>query len=215
MNHSYDEDFGLDKKEIYPIDPKTQQVKKLILNLLEDNSTKVYYQRQLEVKYEKQYFHWVTCRAIREIEEEGKAIVKPYSLKIGTEFNKIKIITSKKNRYYKRQANEIIKLVKRYSLPEITGEFGFIAEELFKVAYARYGYMLVGEHTNEYKGKKWKETSNNIDFIVEKKGKAFGCEVKNTLPYIDKEELNIKIEFVQTSWYNTNFHFKILSDSME
>lgn len=193
---NYDEDLDFEEPEEweYAPDPKTQEVKGLMLKLLEDNPTRVYYQRQIEVKYEKQYFHWVTYRAIREIGEESKALIKFHPLEIGGGFNKLKIITNRKNRYYKREARKAAKLVEEYSSPDVTREVGFMAEELFKVAYARYGYMLVGEHTNEYNGKKWKKTEHNIDFIVEKKGKVFGCEVKNTLGYIDKGELDIKIE---------------------
>ena len=33
-----------------------------------------------------------------------------------------------------------------------------------------------------------------MDYIFEKDGIFYGCEVKNTLPYIDKNELEVKIK---------------------
>ena len=46
----------------------------------------------------------------------------------------------------------------------------------------------------EYKGKKWRKTGHDLDFIFIKDGIEYGCEVKNTLGYIDKDEMDIKLE---------------------
>ena len=37
-------------------------------------------------------------------------------------------------------------------------------------------------------------TDHNLDFIVERDNIPYGCEVKNTLGYIDKEELLVKLD---------------------
>lgn len=39
----------------------------------------------------------------------------------------------------------------------------------------------------------WRKTDHNLDFIIQKDGIIYGCEIKNTLGYIDKNELEIKI----------------------
>ena len=43
------------------------------------------------------------------------------------------------------------------------------------------------------KGRVWKESNHNLDFIFEKDGIAYGIEVKNTLGYLDIEEFAIKV----------------------
>lgn len=181
----------------YPPDPKTQQVKRLIVERLEQEPKRVYFQRQLEVIHEKQFFHWVTDRAIRELEEEGKILVDFYPIPVGAHRDAVKMITLKSNRYYKREASRIGDLIAQYSNPRVTQDTGFWGQELFKVAYGRYGFRLVAEDVNEFQGKRWLESEKNIDFIAEKKGSYFGCEVKNTLGYVDKREWVEKLRMCQ------------------
>lgn len=177
-----------------PQDPKTQKLKRILLTQLESDRDKVYYQRQLEVIYEKQYFHWITDRAIRELENERLILVEWWPIRIGLYSDEIKIITSRRNRYFRRNAKEIASLIEEYADPAVTQDIGFMGETLFKLAYAASGFCLVGENTNEFDGKKWIKTNHDIDFIVEKRGKLFGCEVKNTLGYIDKREMETKLQ---------------------
>ena len=177
-----------------PPDSKTQEVKNLLLTELKQNPNKVYYQRQLEVWKEKHFFHWVTDRALRELEEEEKISIDYYPIAVGEYKDKLKIITISSNRYYRRAAKQVAELVEEYCNPDITQEIGLIGQELFKVAYARYGYRLIKEDAREFNGKIWERSKKNIDFIVEKNGAYFGCEVKNTLGYIDKNELDEKID---------------------
>lgn len=177
----------------HPPDPKTQQAKKLIIERLGQEPKRVYFQRQLEVIYEKKFFHWVTDRAIRELQEEGKISVNFYPIPVGIHRDAVKIITSRSNRFYKREATRIIELITGYSHPSVTQDIGLWGQELFKVAYGRYGFQLIAEDTNEFQGRRWLESDKNIDFIVEKKGRYFGCEVKNTLGYMDKREWTEKL----------------------
>ena len=37
----------------------------------------MFYSRQLEVLYEREYFHWVTNRALRRLVEEGRIHTRP------------------------------------------------------------------------------------------------------------------------------------------
>lgn len=192
----FQDDYDVDEIgfDIYPPDPKTQEIKSLLLDEFRRNPKNVYFQRQLEVWYEKRFFHWVTDRAIRELVEEDKVIADNYPIKVGPHKDKIKIITISGNRYYRRPAKKMARIVEEYSRPEITRDVGLIGQELFKVAYARYGYRLIKEDAREFNGKTWEKSKKDLDFIVEKGGKYFGCEVKNTLGYMDKKELDEKAE---------------------
>jgi len=180
--------------EEYPPDPKTQEAKNALLTMFKETSPKVYYQRQLEVWEEKKFFHWVTDRALRELENEEKISVDYFPIRIGEYKDRLKIMTLKGNRYHKRQGKEVAKLVEEYSSPDITQDVGLICQELFKVAYARYGYKLLYEDAREFYGKRWERSKKNLDFIVEKNGAHFGCEVENKLGYMDKHELDEKFE---------------------
>lgn len=182
------------KVEEYPPDQKTQECKSVLLGELEDNPNNVYYQRQIEIRFEKKYFHWVTDRAIRELKEEEKIMVDSCPIRVGKYEDRLKVITLIGNRYYRRAAKEIARIVAEYCNPSVTRDVGLIGQELFKVAYARYGYSLKKEDAREFNGKKWEKSRKDLDFIVEKGGKYFGCEVKNTLGYIEKKELDEKLE---------------------
>jgi hypothetical protein len=40
----------------------------------------------------------------------------------------------------------------------------------------------------------WTRSEHNLDFILERDGRIYGVEVKNTLPYIEDRELRIKLD---------------------
>lgn len=56
------------------------------------------------------------------------------------------------------------------------------------------GFLSHGQDINKFRGKQWQRTGHNLDFIIERDGIIYGCEVKNTFDYIDKKELLIKLE---------------------
>ena len=66
-------------------------------------------------------------------------------------------------------------------------------EHLVLAAFARCQYVLVGEETSEYGGKKWEVSGHDLDFVFEKGGIGYGVEVKNTLGYLDVIEFVTKI----------------------
>ena|SRR3972149_1576039 len=78
--------------------------------------------------------------------------------------------------------------------PIITRAVGERAEILFSNALMKRGFVVEGEHTNEVRGEKWKKSKHNLDFILSKDNIIYGCEIKNTLAYINKYELDIKLE---------------------
>ena len=95
-----------------------------------------------------------------------------------------------------RHIRSICKLIDKYSNPNVTRALGKQLEGLVKAELRVQGYKIVGVHTATYKNKKWTRTNHDLDFIAEhKSGKLnIGVEVKNTLPIIDREELDIKLE---------------------
>jgi len=52
-------------------DPKTDEAKEAIEKVVKSAGPAVFYSRQLEVRLEREFFHWVTNRAVRELIDEG------------------------------------------------------------------------------------------------------------------------------------------------
>jgi len=90
--------------------------------------------------------------------------------------------------------NSIEKIIEEYSQDHITRSCGHRAEDLFCNALAMRGFMPKAKKVKEYADKKWGKTGHDLDFVFMRDEVAYGCEIKNTLGYIDKEELKVKLE---------------------
>jgi len=194
-----DEDFGVSGLDFSPEnwqDSAVLKAKKEIKEIFKQAPQSVFYHIQLEVKLEKNFFHWVTHRAIKELIGEGFLIYERKPLFIGKNTS-VLFVFMRKNRYYKHKVKRYLKIIQEYSDPDIAKACGEQAEILFTYALLKRGFRLIGEDINEFQGKKWIETNHNLDFIMEKDGLSYGCEVKNTFGYIEKEELEIKMKICE------------------
>src|SRR5258708_143166 len=87
-------------------------------NLFAQEPEAVFYQRQLQVMFEKRYFHWITVRALSELVQEGFLAAEVLPLPgARTATGMITIYRAIAYRYWKRDAEEIVKLVSRFSEP--------------------------------------------------------------------------------------------------
>ena len=184
------EDFEEEWPEGYPRDKVVDQAKEALEEFFRANDEDVFYMQQLEVFFEKQFFHWITSRAINELIGEGRLKAEEHPLLGPT---RAKFVRDKAHRYHKLQIREKLKVVREYSNPTITEACGRQAEMLFFNSLTNKGFISQGQDTNEYKGRKWEETDHNLDFIVERDSKVYGTEVKNKWSYIDSDELDIKL----------------------
>lgn len=141
--------------------------------------------------FEKRFFHWITAKAINELIDDGLVKSEEVPLLGST---RVKFVCNRKHRYYKRQTNNNIKIVREYSDPSITRACGRQAEMLFFNALTNKGFLSWGQNVNEYNGRKWTETEHDLDFILERDAIAYGAEVKNKFRYIDEDELRIKLQ---------------------
>lgn len=188
----HDWDQGEPKSEFvhWPRDPKLDEAAPDLLKWFEDNPNGVFYGRQLEVLFEKKYFHWITHKALRELTNSG-AIATEIRTTVGG--NQLRLYWSKRNRFYKRAAAAIVKLVEEHTNPDLSKAIGHHAEALFGVAAGREGFHLHGPAINAFQGKTWYVTEHDLDWIFERDGIAWGVEIKNTWAYIDRAEMRIKI----------------------
>lgn len=165
-----------------------------IRGIYENDKESVYYIRQLQVKFEKKYFHWITNNATIGLFKLGylKDIRIPKEKGTSTRF-----MIHKSNRYARRMINKMEKIIEEYSQDHITRSCGHRAEDLFCKALAMRGFMPVATKVKEYEGRRWEKTGHDLDFLFKKEGFTYGCEIKNTLGYIDIEELEIKLEMCE------------------
>ncbi|MGD1118837.1 MAG: hypothetical protein ABR886_05055 [Dehalococcoidales bacterium] len=191
IDYPYDwDDLGEEEIE-YPRDISVDAARVAIMAIIDSDRDRVYYIQQLEVFLEKSFFHWITARAISELLYED--ILHSDEVQLLGE-TKVKFVFHKSNRYNRREIKEKIGLIREYSKPEFSGACGRQAEVLFFNALTGRGFVSKGEDTNKYKRKIWTNTNHNLDFIIERDGIAYGAEVKNKLRYIEKDELEIKLE---------------------
>ena len=105
----YYADFYEERGEGLPRDKKVDEAKEALIDFFEKNNEDVYYMQQLEVFFEKPFFHWITSTAINELIDEGLLNSEELPLLGATS---IKFVFNKRHRYYKRQIKE--KLQKFY-----------------------------------------------------------------------------------------------------
>lgn len=175
----------------WPRDPKLDQAETDLMNWFGSHPHAVFYGRQIEVIFEKKYFHWITHKALRELTKKGATAT---DLRITPGGNKLRLYWLKRDRYPKRAAAAIVNDVEVHSNPEITRAIGHHAESLFAVAAAREGFRVRGPSIREFQGKLWNKTERDLDWVFERDGIGWGVEIKNTWAYIDREEMKIKIE---------------------
>lgn len=178
----------------YKPDPYFLQAKKEISKLFESDKDSVFYMRQLQVKYEKKYYHWITRNAVTSLTKEG--FLRQINKKVSSAGNPLNFhfFTHYTNRYPKRDINALSKLVAEFSQDHIMLGCGNRAEILFAEGLASRGFIPSDKKVTEYKGYKWTKSKHDLDYIFTKDEIAYGCEIKNTLSYIDKKELEVKLD---------------------
>jgi hypothetical protein len=193
MSEEYDDNIDW-LEENRPRDVKIDEAKNvLIKELFLKEPDGVFYQRQIEIFFERQFFHWITAKALNELAEEGK---------IGVETKKypnihIRFYWSRKNRYWTRRAKAIEKLVMRFSDPVFTHGLGRHGEMMFDAALPHGGFLPNSKNVRSYGGIEWTKTKHDLDRVFMRYDIYYGIEIKNTLSYIDRFELETKLEMCE------------------
>lgn len=183
-------------------DPKVDDAKEDVLALLKQNRKEVYYATQLAVRFEKEYFHWLVYDAVAELIEEEAVLFHEMEAHPGTP---VRFITHRSNRNCLRRCRTKLEIVRAFSEPTLTRAIGLYAEGQFLVALASRGFTCYGRDVREYRGRQWTKTEHDLDFIIERDGVVYGCEVKNTWSYIPREELQLKVRMCETLGIRPHF----------
>lgn len=193
MDDGYDDWEGPrpDEEELErPRDPQTDLAKAALLERIQAED-RVFYVQQLEVLHEKQFFHWITGRALRELITEGRVNAEFQELSPDVH---IRLVTRRSYRYWKREGQTVVDLVRQFSEPAFSRAIGSYGETLVDAALGGLGTRLLGRDVSAIDGRKWTRTGHNLDRAVEIDGIRYGIEIKNTLKYIDAVELEIKLQ---------------------
>jgi hypothetical protein len=158
---------------------------------LDAHRERVFYSRQLEVLFEDDWFHWITNRAVRDLEVEGLLRSEERELRSG---GTVKLLWHRGNRYPRRAASRIAGLVEEYSADHVSEAVGERAEQLLLAGLASRQFVFLGRASATYGEVVWGESGHDLDFIVEKDGIGYGIEVKNRLGYMGHDELEVKTE---------------------
>ena len=108
----YNGEYDFSTEEEYPRDNKVDEAKENLVRFIKKQETGVFHIRQLELMFEKTHFHWITAKAIGELEKEGFLLSKTEPL---VEGSKVKFVFHYSNRYYRREIVKKKALIMRYS----------------------------------------------------------------------------------------------------
>ena len=111
-------------------------------------------------KNEESYFHWITNRAIRDLEATGVILSERRTLNSG---GTVKLIWRKGYRYYKRDAASLVKLVNEYSDPNIGAALGLQGEAMILEGFARLEFVMKGRDVNQFGGRHWTKSEHDLD----------------------------------------------------
>lgn len=186
----WEPDYQEPDEQERPRDPVIDEAKEELRKFLENESTEVFYQRQMQIMFEQTYFHWITARALSELAAEGAIASNTQTLPpTGT----ITFYRATTHRYWRRQAAEIIELVSQFSAQPFTKGVGEQGEMLFEAALGGAGFRTTARKVRAHRDREWLETGHDLDRVFERDGVAYGVEIKNTLPYIPRDEMYAKL----------------------
>jgi hypothetical protein len=126
-----------------------------------NNRDRVFCSRQIEVQNESEYFHWITSRALRDLEGEGLIRSELRKLSTGAP---IRLVWHKGYRFYKLAARQLVSLVNEYAAPNIGASLGLHGEMMVLEGFARKQFVMISRSANEYKNKKMERIESQFGF---------------------------------------------------
>lgn len=177
-----------------PRDAAIDEALPRVLQLFEDSPSRVFYSTQIETQLERQFFHWITNKALLELGNSRRIQRMPAIV----QEKRVNFYAHTKHRYWKREQQRLQELLERIFNPEFTQAIGRHAEMMFDSALSRHGFNLMpARDVKAWNGKVWTETNHNLDRICVRDGVAYGIEIKNTQNYIQRDELRTKLRLCE------------------
>lgn len=174
MTDDWDEYPYEEDEPVRPRDPKVGEAKKVLLSrYFHEDGSDVYYARQLEIWLERNFYHWITKKALNELAQERK--IKFERVEAGRHM--AHFFWPRKHRYPRRQIREILGLIGEFSDPTFTRALGKHGELLTDAAFARVGFRIIQSKVRDVDGRRWIKSNHDLDRIVERDGVRYGVEI--------------------------------------
>jgi hypothetical protein len=172
-------------------DPAVQELEPRLLTFLDEHPDTVFYETQLGVIFEKDFFHWVTARSLKDLREAGKigSALEELSPNVPLRF-----YFSRRCRYWKRKADELRHTVLAFSDQAFTRAVGVQGELLIDAGLPQVGFMPAARNVQSWEGRTWTETNHDLDRVFQRDGISYGAEIKNRLGYIPQPEFETKLK---------------------
>src|SRR5690349_11408911 len=103
-------------------DPSEKEALEFFAQFFEENRASVFFSRQLEVRYEERWYHWVTNRALRDLIERGLLRSEVRTLNTGGTAH---LMWHRRHRYSRRDAKALAALIEEYADPNIGGAIAY------------------------------------------------------------------------------------------
>jgi len=201
---------GDELDERHRSDPALPPAKEHLLQAFFAGGTqRVYYQRQLQVLAEREYFHWITVFALEGLVDEERIFSD--TLRVGR--GSLRLYWPRGHRYRERQIRQLSDIVARMSEPAFGTGVGRHGETMFDAAFPRIGMQPVAWNASSYAGQQWERTGHDLDRIFELDGVAYGVEIKNQLQYINRDEFDVKLEMCRVLGLKPLFVMRALPKS--
>jgi hypothetical protein len=184
-------DLGPEDVGAWPRDTKIDDAKATLLAFFEANPTGVFYEHQLEIIFERKFYHWITGKALHELVGEDKIASELLTL---TGAVQIRFYHRKSHRGWRLQARQALRLVAAFSAEDFARGLGRHGEQMVDAALPRIGFVRRARNVRSYNGRTWTETGHDLDRIYQYGDLLFGTEIKNRLSYMDLEDIQIKIK---------------------
>ena len=120
--------------EAKPRDEKTDLAKTAVLERIQSEN-RVFYVQQLQVLHERDFFHWITGRAIRELVDEQR--IQAFWGELAPDVN-IRLIVRRSYRHWKREGQRVMDLVRRYSVGPLASAIGPYGEIMVDAGLVRW-----------------------------------------------------------------------------
>lgn len=188
--HEY-EDITEPDDEERPRDAAVDRAIERLLEFFDAAPLRVFYSTQIETQLEREFFHWITGKALLELGNAGA--IRRLPIHLASQAKTVNFYANRKHRYVQRELTAISNLLSRIFHPDFTHAIGLHGELMFDAALGRNGFRAEAKNAKSWNDRAWTQTNHNLDRIITRDGLAYGVEIKNTQNYIPREELRTKL----------------------
>lgn len=191
LMHDHTDDYdGTEGRDEYPRDPAIDRAITRLRQFFDASPKRVFYTIQISTQLEREFFHWITGKALLEMANAGQIQVMTESI----HGKSVHFYAHRGHRYVRREIAGMVDILNNIFDAEFTHALGRHGELMFDAALGRAGFQSKAKNARDWEGKTWTKSNHNLDRIVVKDSRPYGVEIKNTQNYISREELKIKLD---------------------